>query len=464
MPRITRHAISASSTNGDSRGTKTTRMKGDDPIKFFQRLHSVPLLLITFSISLSTEAFAFTAQDVSQDHKLDTVQSKEYRCQSVKAEYKSQLKLTPRCFQLNNQGKETGIVLVDQAAAEQIVMIQEGLVTAVLGQDESDPDPALPPKVLSASELYIDNDISRLNPKCREFAPRYPLWTDGSIKTRWICLPDQGKIDVTSMDNWVFPVGTIFFKRFSFPKDGQVGGEAVPVETRRIHKIAADQWSFTAYQWNAERTDAPIADADGVQDAYPTAPDGSTSHDIPSLRQCIRCHSRGGERILGFDAVQIARGVDDIVKPQHYSITQLIEEDRINPYPNPSYDLPMDGVNADTAKLARKAIGYAHGNCSHCHNPMGEASFSQLFMRVELENVFNYSDLPMVKTAVNLETRFPIPGVPQTEVRRIAPGYPAKSVIPFRMRQLDFNQMPPLGREVIDLKGIEAMEAWIKAL
>ena len=46
-------------------------------------------------------------------------------------------------------------------------------------------------------------------------APTEALWSDGAVKRRFIYLPPGTTIDTTNMDEWVFPVGTKFWKEFS---------------------------------------------------------------------------------------------------------------------------------------------------------------------------------------------------------------------------------------------------------
>jgi hypothetical protein len=50
----------------------------------------------------------------------------------------------------------------------------------------------------------------------RPFSPQYPLWADGATKLRWVSLPKGGTIDAKDPDAWRFPVGTRFWKQFSF--------------------------------------------------------------------------------------------------------------------------------------------------------------------------------------------------------------------------------------------------------
>ena len=42
----------------------------------------------------------------------------------------------------------------------------------------------------------------------RLISPRYPLWSDGAEKQRYLSLPPGTQIDTSNMDDWKFPVGT----------------------------------------------------------------------------------------------------------------------------------------------------------------------------------------------------------------------------------------------------------------
>ena len=155
--------------------------------------------------------------------------------------------------------------------------------------------------------------------RTEEFAPRYPLWSDGQAKRRWLHIPAGESIDMSNPDRWVFPRGTRAWKEFS--RDG------VKVETRYIERLADGSWRYATYLWNDEGTRATLAPAQGVP-----------SRGIPSREDCVACHEGAASPILGYSAVQLR------------------------------------------TKLA-PAIGYLHGNCGHCHNgnalPALEMSLAQ---------------------------------------------------------------------------------------
>jgi hypothetical protein len=138
------------------------------------------------------------------------------------------------------------------------------------------------------------------------FTPRYPLWTDGMSKRRWLHVPKGASIDKSDADAWEFPRGTRVWKEFS--RDG------VPVETRTIERLADGSWRYLTYAWNASGTAATLAPEDGIP-----------ARGIPSRVDCLACHEGAPVPILGYSAVQLATS------------------------------LPP-------------ALGYLHGNCGHCHN------------------------------------------------------------------------------------------------
>ena len=140
------------------------------------------------------------------------------------------------------------------------------------------------------------------------FEPRYPLWTDGAAKRRWIHLPTGTAIDKSNPEAWEFPRGTRLWKEFAL--DGRV------VETRFLERQADGRWRYATYLWNAQGTQATLAPEDGARVGR---------YAVPSRNDCVTCHEGPAVPVLGYSAVQLESG------------------------------LPA-------------AAGYLHGNCGHCHN------------------------------------------------------------------------------------------------
>jgi hypothetical protein len=107
-----------------------------------------------------------------------------------------------------------------------------------------------------------------------EFAPRYPLWSDGMDKRRWIHIPAGAAIDKSDADAWEFPRGTRAWKKFS--RDG------APNETRLIERLPDGSWRYLTYAWNAAGTEATLAPEEGIRE-----------RGIPSRADCLACHEGG---------------------------------------------------------------------------------------------------------------------------------------------------------------------------
>ena len=62
-----------------------------------------------------------------------------------------------------------------------------------------------------------------------------------------------GTIDAKDPEAWRFPIGTRFWKQFSF------GGRKV--ETRYLEKTGRDAWVYATYVWSEDQRDATLAPA-----------------------------------------------------------------------------------------------------------------------------------------------------------------------------------------------------------
>ncbi len=283
------------------------------------------------------------------------------------------------------------------------------------------------PKTLSAAGLYSDITAGAVAAEVVEFTPRFPLWTDGAKKRRWLRLPAGGKVDTSQKDDWDFPVGTQFYKEFT--RDG------VRVETR-LNLRTESGWAAAAYIWRADGSDADIEIA-GKENVLGTA------HDVPGARQCLSCH--GGRRnfSLGFSATQLPEGVRKKLLGEGV-LTDPVEG-----------DLALD-------QAASEGLGFLHANCSHCHNadrsaqPQATGCYDP-----DLQGDRNF-DFTLPYTLAGLA------GAPAVKTGRDVLGTPSESNVlnRIRVRNLDPDRpsMPPLGTELVTESGVAAVEALIASL
>ncbi|MGH9253051.1 MAG: hypothetical protein ACRD3C_00615, partial [Vicinamibacterales bacterium] len=232
-----------------------------------------------------------------------------------------------------------------------------GPLTAVQDPAASTGRPA-PPRLLSETGLYAaPGDGLAIDPQNRPFSPQYPLWSDGAGKARWVRLPAGATIDVRDVDRWAFPVGTRFWKEFTF------GGRKV--ETRFLRKDGPASWTFASYAWNEAQTEAELAPADGVPNVADLAP--GRRHSIPSVEDCRACHDSARTEILGFTALQLSTDRDpnaphaERLAPEMVTLRTLMEERLLAPARPELVDVPPRIVARDAR--TRAVLGYLSTNC-----------------------------------------------------------------------------------------------------
>jgi hypothetical protein len=319
---------------------------------------------------------------------------------------------------------------------------------------ERDDDPgvaAVAPKKLSETGLYDSN--GEIDPQNLAFVPQYPLWSDGAEKKRWVRLPENSTIDISDVDAWRFPIGVRFWKQFSW------GGRKV--ETRMIWKTGGDDWVFATYRWNDDQKDAMLAPETGVADVVEIG--RGKRHSIPSVEDCNACHRSSPTVVLGFNALQLSDDRDPLAphaEPLSLSavtLRTLIEKNRLQP-PRPELAVHPPRIR-ESDPIARAALGYLSANCGGCHNDRGPLA------RLGLVLLHDSADTPEPAhvTAINVEGRYVMPGIPPESSRLVAPGAPERSALLYRMRsRRPSSQMPPLGSMIPDDEALELIRRWIE--
>ena len=307
---------------------------------------------------------------------------------------------------------------------------------------------------LALTGLYSDIASHAVDPRNMPYSPQYPLWSDGATKRRWLFLPPGTSIDASDRDVWAFPAGTKIWKEFSF------GGRRV--ETRLLEALAAGQWRFAAYAWNADETDAVLVPPAGLHGAAEIRP--GIRHDIPGVLDCRACHDDARRtEVLGFGALQLSSDRDpnaphaEPPEPGMATLESLIRRKLLRNYPAEWAEHPPR-IPA-SSPTARAALGYLHANCGNCHHPAGTLDSLSVLLRHGV--VPGAGEAAM--TAVNRTGRFRIPGVPPGGTFLLRPGDPEHSAIAFRVATRDpFRQMPPLGTKIADPEAVPLIERWIR--
>jgi hypothetical protein len=318
-----------------------------------------------------------------------------------------------------------------------------GALVKRLGSDGPEGSTGPTPRLLSQTGLY-DLRTGAVRAENLEYAPQFPLWTDGAAKRRWIRLPPGTFVDASRPDAWVFPVGTRLWKEFAFGRR---------VETRTMVRTR-EGWTYATYVWNADGSDAVLAPERGIRGVVDVGA-GGARHDIPGLADCRACHEGRAGAVLGFDGVQLG--------PE---IAALERRGVIRGLPRSVTDEPPR-IPGRTDR-ERAVLGYLYGNCAHCHHAGGTLDNVGLSFDIDL-GALDATSQPVFATAVGREGHFrigagvAIAGAGPGSARRIDPGSPATSAVYVRMTSRDpLVQMPPLGTHVVDARIAELIEGWIR--
>jgi glucose/arabinose dehydrogenase len=172
--------------------------------------------------------------------------------------------------------------------------------------------PAKFPTKLSETGIFASVKDHRPQPGLIPYSVNAALWSDGAFKERFLGLPGLAQIDFTNWRGWNFPDGTVLVKTFSFDAPG--GGRR-RVETRLLTKQDG-QWAGYSYAWNDEQSDATLVGAAGLDKAVEVADAKSTNGrrkqtwHFPSRAECMVCHSRAANFVLGLNTLQMNRAHD----------------------------------------------------------------------------------------------------------------------------------------------------------
>jgi hypothetical protein len=313
---------------------------------------------------------------------------------------------------------------------------------------------ALPTR-LAETGLFGSSRPDTVAAGTRPFAPQYALWSDGAMKRRWVYLPPGTRIEPGAAGGWDFPVGTRFWKEFSF------GGRRV--ETRYLWKASDRGWLAASYAWNPEGTDAMLVPEEGAPGAFGLA--WSRTHDIPARADCAACH---GSTLapLGFNPLQLSDDRDpnaihgEPLTAGMVTLRTLQTEGLLAPDPGGSKQQPPRIATRDPG--TRAVLGYLSANCGGCHNSSGEIA-------AQLPSLA-YADVmadgeAVARRLAGQPSRWQAPGRPDGETFLIDPGSPQSSAILLRMRsRRPSSQMPPLGTVLPDTEAIGAISRWITAM
>jgi putative heme-binding domain-containing protein len=214
----------------------------------------------------------------------------------------------------------------------------------------------------------------------------------------------------------------------------------------RQHK----EWAGYSYRWNKEQTDAELVGKDGIDIELEVAGKKQPWR-IPSRAECMSCHSRADNFILGITANQLNRehAYEGGPAPQLETLKKLGVLTGYKDQDPAKLANPYD----EKQPLGARARSYLDTNCAPCHIEAGGGNSTiRLNSGPALEKMKLVSAHPRHATF----------GIPSALL--IAPGSPERSILYQRILRRGHGQMPPLVTQKVDEAATRLFHDWISSL
>ena len=323
------------------------------------------------------------------------------------------------------------------------------------------------PRKLSESGLFAKVKGHVVAPGVIPYSVNSQLWSDGAHKERFIALPGESKIEFSEGGGWKFPEETVLVKSFALDLEAGNPKSRKWIETRFL-LFEQNEWVGYSYRWNESQTDAELVEAKGVDRAFKIkdarAPGGTrqqTWH-YPSRAECMTCHSRAAQFVLGTTTVQMNREHDyagvkanQLRTLAHIGVFNLkSDKDGVAKLPKPPEKMvALPNPYDEAAPLDDRARSYLHANCSHCHVEAGGGN-SAITLRWNTKP----EQMKLIGVAP-LHDKFGI-----ADALLVAPGAPERSVLMQRVLRIGQGGMPPLAKSIVDEPAVKMLGEWIRSV
>lgn len=338
-------------------------------------------------------------------------------------------------------GERAAVDLVVRRSDGAVRLLAEGAIERV-----EPADPSVFPERLSESGCFDDVVTAAPGPDLLAYDVRAALWSDGSVKHRYLVVPPSERVEIARDGSWDLPIGSIAIKVFAY--EPPEGGAPRPLEARVIVR-GRYGWHYHTYAWTADGSEALLMGAGEERELVANVGGAprAISHYIPDRYGCAVCHGFEPARLLGVrtDQLNDRTDSDSLARLERAGLFSAALPDRSM---LPSLASPIDR----SASLESRARSYLHSNCGHCHRPGGWVP-AGLGMDLRIET-------PLAEAGLCGERAM----TGTLGLYRMAPGNPADSLVVRRMSTRDLDQMPPIATSVVDDTGLSVVREWIASV
>jgi uncharacterized repeat protein (TIGR03806 family) len=357
------------------------------------------------------------------------------------------------------------------------------------------------PRKLSESGLFKSVREHTMQDGVLPYSVNAELWSDGAYKERFIAISSKEGVDrritFNTTNGFEFPDETVLIKSFALESDPGNSATRRWIETRFMTRQEGE-WTGYSYAWNEDGTDATLVGAEGMDKKCDLGGGRQQTWHYPSRSECMVCHSRAANFVLGPSLLQFnhehdyggghvenqlallerlgllkvdyaaeaqqavrrdgarkgleGKMLDDYV--QHLTDTRdqrEVHESSLLYKPAGEYGKLVNPRDTAAAVDAR-ARSYLHANCAICHIEAGGGNAA-----IDLGFMTSRAAMRMFDVAP-LHEQFGL-----TDARIVATGAPDRSVLLHRMSVRGPGQMPPIATGIVDEKAVVLIRDWIAA-
>ncbi|MEL6520407.1 MAG: DUF642 domain-containing protein [Pseudomonadota bacterium] len=325
-----------------------------------------------------------------------------------------------------------------------------------------------PPALLSDTGAFANLATLEVHPGCVPYDMNVPFWSDAALKSRWLCLPNDGshntaaeKISFSEDGDWSYPVGTVTIKHFELQLDETDPNSATRLETRFfVH--GTEGWYGVTYRWNEAGTDAELLATGETEEFTIQTASGPRQQTwtYPSRGECLVCHSSVANFVLGPSTRQLNKTLE--YPATGITANQLVTFNALGMFDQSFSNAQITSLvnNALTSSptddlslsLSDRARSYLDSNCGYCHLPGGVRG------NFDARLVTPFHEQGMVLGEVNENIGITNPFV-------IAPGDLSRSILHVRANSAGLDtSMPPLAKDLVDEAGMAVITEWLNAL
>ncbi len=315
---------------------------------------------------------------------------------------------------------------------------------------------------LSSYRLFEDTAAQRPAAGVIPYEVATPLFSDHTIKDRFLWLPPGEAMTWHDTDAFELPVGSVLVKTFSYPRDRRDPALGRRLLETRLLVRGSDSWRGVSYVYDGDGTDAKRAVAGALLDASWIHDDGAertNRYAVPNQNQCKSCHAEHDDVLdaLGPKARHLNRpgpagsGMDN-------QLQALIDRGALAGAPAPSaWPRGIDAADPGAGTLEERARAWLDVSCGACHNPRGGmARTSGLYLDITQTEL---AELGVCKPPVAAGAGS------GGRLFGIVPGQPDASILVYRIESTEPEiKMPELGRNLVDDQGVALIRQWIAQL